>query len=80
MNAIIWRESIYKNRFKCDTCYEVLADENGQPTDNVGFDADTSHRQDVLYCCKCKQPVAFIKDYEGDLLPGTMAGEWKGDL
>lgn len=79
MNAIIWRESVYKNNFRCCTCGTVLA-ENGQPTDNAGFNADTSQRQDILYCCKCKTPVAVLKYYKGDLPPGTMAGRWEGGL
>lgn len=84
MNAIIWKESIYKNDFKCSHCGVQLTDGKGQPTDNVGFDADLNNRQDILYCCNCKTAVAVIKDikdYSGELPKGTtLGGKWKGEL
>ena len=80
MQAIIWKESIYKNDFKCDSCGELLSNENGLPNDNTGFDANPYQPQDILYCCSCKEPVAIIREYEGDLPPGTLCGKWEGDL
>lgn len=79
MKAIIWRKSVYMNKFKCNKCGNILADEQGNPTDNTGFNADLSKRQDILYCCRCRNAVAVIKDYKGNKKPG-LHGKWKGNI
>lgn len=55
--AIIWRESMYKNGFKCNECGNPCATEkNGKVEilDDVLFDVHT----DRLYCPKCGNYIA----------------------
>ena len=54
----VWKESIYKNGFKC-ACGNVLADSEGNPSDNLLFE-DGGFRK-WLYCDKCLKPVAYLR-------------------
>lgn len=63
--GIVWRESVYKNHFKCNQCGVKLADKNGQPNDNFCVDADRNNvdeKDEWAYCGKCKNVVAKIKE------------------
>lgn len=63
--GIVWRKSIYDNRFKCNQCGAKLADKNGQPTDNFVVDADREHvdeKDEWAFCGKCMNVVAKIKE------------------
>lgn len=51
--AHIWKESIYKNKFRC-SCGNQLADpENGAPKGYVLCDPE----KQTIYCNKCGRPV-----------------------
>lgn len=67
--AIIWRESVYKNRFICK-CGRKLADDNG----NVNGDtlvAKYINDTEYLHCPKCKNAVAYITKIDA---PENMSG------
>lgn len=56
--AIIWRESVYKNGFKCNECGAQIADsETGEPLDNTPF----SPLGNFLFCPSCLNPVAQLE-------------------
>lgn len=55
-NAIVWRESIYKNDYKC-SCGKKLF-ENGDVVNDVLFDT----RRDELICPVCMKVVAKLMD------------------
>lgn len=63
MDAIIWRESIYKNNFKCNKCGTKLFNaRTGQPTDNLCVDAEASETGTIMaFCGKCLNVVAQIQ-------------------
>lgn len=68
--SFIWKESIYKNRFRC-TCGNQLADpETGWPTDQVLVETSTSGK--FMYCAKCRQPICMMQEVEiaEDVQPG----------
>jgi predicted RNA-binding Zn-ribbon protein involved in translation (DUF1610 family) len=55
--AFIWRESVYKNVFKCNECGEPLADANdGYPLGTTLFDT----RENLLICPNCGNVVAKV--------------------
>lgn len=63
--AFVWKESIYKNGFKCK-CGTKLANDDGTPTDNVGVNGDDEH--DLrLFCIKCHDLVGVYKEVDTDL-------------
>ena len=66
-NMIVWRESIYKNNFKCTQCGRKLADKNGQPTEKLIYDKDNTDRQRAI--CTCGYPVADVQLQVPDLEP-----------
>ena len=67
--AIIWRESIYKNHFKCNKCGTKLWNEDtNTATDDLGT-AGTKW----MFCMNCRNNVAFIADYDGD----RTGGRWE---
>lgn len=63
MDAIIWRESIYKNHFKCNKCGTKLFNARmGKPTDYLCVDAEASETGTVFaFCGKCLNVVAQIQ-------------------
>ena len=64
--GFIWKESIYKNGFKC-SCGNQLADlETGEPKGYVLVDEESR----VIYCNKCRSPVCCFGEMETDLEPG----------
>lgn len=76
--AIIWKESVYKNGFKCSHCGTKLYDEkNNKVLDTTGVDLGNP---DHLHCMKCKTLVAFTKPY--DIKDGMehLQGKWKGEI
>lgn len=58
-NMIVWRESVYKNGFKCTQCGRKLADKNGQPTEKLIYDKESKDRQRAI--CTCGYPVADVQ-------------------
>lgn len=58
-NMIVWRESVYKNSFKCTMCGRKLADKNGQPTADLIYDKNSMDRQRAF--CRCGYPVADVQ-------------------
>lgn len=74
--AIVWKESIYKNDFKCK-CGAVLADENGKPTDNVGVNGENSD-DPRLFCIKCKELVGVEKEVDTDM--SGKCGHYEGQF
>lgn len=69
--AVIWRESVYKNDFRCNVCKEKLSN-NGVPSEEILSDEEGR----VLYCPTCRNCVAYVKDIEIDL-PSGLYGNWK---
>ena len=66
MMGFVWKESIYKNSFKC-SCGNQLADpDTGNPEGHVLVDEETR----VIYCDRCHQPVCCFGEMESDLPPG----------
>lgn len=65
-DVFIWRESVYKNHFKCNKCGHVVANEHGYPQDDTLF--APSH--DLLFCGKCKNPVCKIQKMNTNLPDG----------
>lgn len=60
-NVVIWKESVYKNGFKCK-CGHAVASVDGTKVEiaddtlieNLGF-------RTWVYCGKCNSPVAYLK-------------------
>ena len=65
--CFIWRESVYKNKFKCNICGTLIADENGEPRPN----ALVSPKFGMIQCPLCRNVVAHIKMME---VPEGMSG------
>ena len=53
-NAIVWRESIYKNDYKC-SCGKVLFENN-----DIAKDVLVDVERDELYCPNCMKRVAVL--------------------
>lgn len=67
--VIIWKESVYKNRFTCK-CGNQIADENGELISGKSMIEVTSFRR-YIYCKKCLKPVAHLTMME---VPEDAAG------
>lgn len=68
--VFVWRESVYKNGFKCK-CGNLLADpQTGEPKGYVRADVEGQ----TIYCNKCGQPVCCFGEMETDL-PAGMHGD-----
>lgn len=75
MTAFVWRESVYKNDFRCSHCGAKLFDvEAEQPTDFLGVDPE---QPENCHCMKCKTLVAVLREYDGEAT-GPLMGLWKG--
>lgn len=54
--GIIWRQSVYSNRFKCQLCGCQLANpETGEPTDNIVLNAEGLDVDNRLFCGNCQK-------------------------
>jgi len=81
--AIVWRESVYKNDFRCNNCKKKLADD-GVPIETALLVAPDYPQkdQDTLICGDCKNPVAIMSLVETDLeggMYGYIGDFMKGD-
>ena len=57
--AIIWRESVYKNDFRCNVCKAALFNADTKTVkDEVLIDETTN----LMYCPDCKNLVARIQE------------------
>lgn len=56
---LVWRETVYKNGFKCYLCNTPLADKNGNPSEYGGV-----VMEDILLCPRCKFVCGWFKDLE----------------
>lgn len=66
--AFIWRESVYKNKFKCNICGNQVADpETGEPTRLTLV----SPKFGMIQCPRCRNVVARIEMME---VPEDMSG------
>ena len=67
MNVFVWKESIYKNGFKC-SCGNTLSDDpnTGEPKDGLLLNTITN----TLFCDKCKEPVCIMGEMETELPAG----------
>ena len=79
--AIIWRKSVYDNHFKCQKCGCKLADENGNPTDNVSVNAEGLDVDNRLFCYQCFKKgegnvVATMKIIPADGDEVSLMGNW----
>lgn len=69
---IVWRESVYKNDFKCNNCgLDLMKD--GEMNQNILSDRQGKY----LFCPRCKNMVAMVKgemevpdETEGSILGG----------
>lgn len=73
---IIWRESVYKEDFRCQKCKCKCADEFGTPVDNVL--CATVNDTEYLFCPDCHDAIARVKPYNGNL-EGGLYGEYHGE-
>ena len=77
MIALVWRESVYKNDFRCNVCGKKLFDVKGGAVKCVKIKAVNGRK--LGFCRRCNNPVFHIEPYHGDAKPGTLAGLWEGD-
>lgn len=47
--TLVWRETVYKNKFKCILCQTQMADGKGDPKEYGGIVFE-----DLLLCPRCK--------------------------
>lgn len=71
--AIIWRESIYKNGFRC-RCGSVLF-ANEKLTNSAGIDSDGFVR-----CLNCNHTAGIMAEIEMKPEEGGMMGNYEGYL
>ena len=73
--AYIWRESVYKNEFKCNDCEEPLADpKDGYPLGTTLYDTE----EDLLICPNCGNVVARVEMIDmSDDEPTGLSGSWE---
>ena len=66
--AVLWKESIYKNGFRC-TCGQQLTE------NNIAFvDDPRSNGGKGVFCNNCKRLVAYAKEVETNI-PAGMYGD-----
>lgn len=65
----IWKESIYKNGFKCSCGNQLANPETGEPEGHVLVDKELK----VIYCDKCHEPACLFGEIETNL-PGGLYG------
>ena len=63
----VWRESVYKNHFKCNICGRQIADENGNP---IGRQRGNIF-EGILQCPQCFNVVARYEEVD---VPEGMTG------
>ena len=56
---LVWRESVYKNGFKCLLCQTQIADEKGNPAEYGGVEFEN-----LILCPRCKFVCGWLKDIE----------------
>jgi transcription elongation factor Elf1 len=62
-NVVVWRESVYKNKFKCNQCGHQVGDaETGAIKDDTLV--DEKNECPYIFCSKCKNAVAYFKEME----------------
>ena len=61
--AMIWRESVYKNGFRCTKCNTPMADMDGTVNEDTVLIEYTGFKT-YAYCRKCYLPVAYVKMVE----------------
>lgn len=60
---IMWRESVYKNNFRCSHCGVTLFDTKlNEPTLNLGVD---ENNKDHLHCIRCGTMVGTMRYIHG---------------
>ncbi len=64
--AFIWKESIYKNGFKCSCGNQLASQETGEPLGHVLVDTEMN----IIICNKCMKPAACFGEMETELEPG----------
>ena len=74
--AIVWKKSIYDNNFSCSCGAKLWDIDKNEETENLGVDEKT---MTDCYCMKCKNLVAKVKEFSGEV-NGTMGGRWFEDL
>lgn len=67
----IWKESIYKNDFRCNKCKKKLADK-GQPIEDALMIAEDfpTKGHHTIFCADCKNTVAVMSVVDTDLKSG----------
>ena len=71
--AFIWRESVYKNDFKCNECGTVLATTSGEPLGTTLYD----NRNGNLICPDCGNCVAMTKEIDAPEVVSGKQGYWR---
>ena len=73
-DLFVWRESVYKNNFKCNVCgAKLFNSKTGRPTDNLAVDAEDAENPNptepiYCYCGRCKNPVATWQPVDADVV------------
>ena len=67
---VVWRESVYKNEFRC-LCGAFLADVDGSHYEDNVFAEKLGFRT-YLHCKECLKPVAYLETAD---LPEDMEGK-----
>lgn len=73
--VLIWRESVYKNHFKCNQCGRKLADEDGTPIRKTMVSDRFAHG--FMKCAYCHNVVCKMEtgDYPDSIY--GLQGEYK---
>lgn len=69
--AYIWRESVYKNQFKCNKCGAKLF-----KADKMKLTKNVRHIDEWVFCSKCGNPVARIEVIDIDPNINGLQGLW----
>lgn len=69
--AIVWRESVYKNDFKCSCGFPLMTE------GTINRDVLYNPHDKLLICPKCQKVVAKLKGEMEVAVEGTqMKGKW----
>lgn len=72
--AYVWRESIYKNNFRCK-CGTILAKPDGEPLGDTLYET----QQKLIICPTCGNVAAVVKEIEVAIPMTGKQGYW-GDI
>lgn len=68
--AVVWRESVYKNKFKCNRCGHQVGDVKTGEVKGETL-VDEMNGCPYIFCPECKNAVAYFKEME---IPENISG------